>query len=246
MPEIALISVLWSYKIESLEARSRATVLYCLPCHQNEENWAPEVSCWSYTLQRLQISQRTKTLLSLKYDGDGGEVSVPWEEVAQRGCGVSILGVTQKPNGEDPEQPALETPALGRRLDTTRDPSSPKHSVIRNQTHTQTSVISQILCALYLYCTLTATSLLEEKLGSNSIWRHNADLFIFFFPQKEKGKIVKKVEEFKKCFFLSVRNSLAHCLSAWSRSFFQSYRADDNKTMRNLLLYLILNSCVYE
>lgn len=188
MPEKALISVLWSCKIESLEARSRATVLYCLPCHQNEENWAPEVSCWSYTLQRLQISQCTKTLLSLKYNGDGGEVSVPWEEVAQRGCGVPILGDTQKPSGEGPEQPALETPALGRRLDTTRDPSSPKHSVIRNQTHTQTLVISQILCALYLYCTLTATSLLEEKLGSNSIWRHNADLFIFFSPKRKKEK----------------------------------------------------------
>lgn len=34
--------------------------------------------------------------------------------VAQRGCGVPILGGAQDPTGHDPEQPAIGEPALGR------------------------------------------------------------------------------------------------------------------------------------
>lgn len=46
-------SVLRSCNTESLGARSMPTGLYCLPCHQNEENQVPQVSSWPYTLQRL-------------------------------------------------------------------------------------------------------------------------------------------------------------------------------------------------
>lgn len=38
------------------------------------------------------------------------------EQVAQGGCGVSVLGGTQNPAGCGPEQPALAAPALCRGL----------------------------------------------------------------------------------------------------------------------------------
>lgn len=37
--------------------------------------------------------------------------------VAQRGCGVSILGDNQSPTGHHPGQPAVAVPALSRGLD---------------------------------------------------------------------------------------------------------------------------------
>jgi len=43
---------------------------------------------------------------------------------------------------------------------------------------------------VYLYCRLTATSALEEKLENNSIYGNSTDFF-----QREKVKLVKQVKQ---------------------------------------------------